>query len=154
MNELQTLLNHLKHSARVALGCWSDSIQSGHNGLAAFFLHEEGQRHKDALDIANHLADREHVMFGALPAPVNEYATCVDAAHAFVVSYEQNLQSAISARDSLIAGSMNTYFMNNFVEKMGYELEQAKGIWQRLRDTEKESLPELNRQLMAEYGRG
>jgi ferritin len=154
MNNLQILLNHLEHSARVALGCWSDARFSGHNGLAAFFLYEESERRKDVLQIANHMAGDGHkVLFETIPAVNSEYATCVDATTALFNCYDKNLHAAKQVHESMITDGDDVYFMNNFVKKLECELEEAKKIWTLLQNTEKESLPAMNKHLLSEYGR-
>lgn len=148
-NQLQATVDE---TARTLLGMWSDSSFHGQNGLAAFFAYEYGERTKDLMNIAHHMAGQKHkTIFQGLKQPHSQYENCPVAVKALWDSYGDLIKIAGLVRDTMIEHGENPYFIKDFLCKMEKEMKEVEGVLEMVRVDGKENLEAVNKQLMKKY---
>lgn len=146
------LLTTVDGTARSLLGMWSDASLSGHNGLAAFFTYEHGERTKDLMNIAYHMAGQKHkAVFKALDQPQAKFENCAVAVKGLWGWYGDIVKVASMVKASMIENGENPYFVKDYICKMEREMKEVEGVLEMVSVSGKEELEAANKRLMKKY---
>lgn len=146
------LLNTVDGTARSLLGMWAEASGSGYNGLAAFFAYEHGERTKDLMNIAHHMAgQKQRVVFRGLDQPKTQYENPAVAIEVLKSAYSEIVMTAGMARESMIDNGENPYFIKDFLCKMEREMDEVKWVLEMVEGAEKEEMMVVNKKLMKKY---